>query len=297
MESKGLKVNVGKTKVMVGGDSAGIVPETHKWPCGVCGKGVGSNSLQCHQCKQWVQKRCTKIKGGLAKASASFTCSICLGGVQQASTSSNDIEIDSGMKLEKVTKFCYLGDMLDAKGGADLAITTRIRCAWGKFGELTPFLTSKGVSLRMKGQVYRSCVRSVMIYGSETWPMKKEHENRLNTTEMRMIRWMSGVSLRDRKSSKELRDGVGVEEITEVCRRSRLRWFGHVERKEDDDWVKKCTVLEVEGKRPRGRPKRTWNDVVGDDMKRLQLLASDAKDRVKWKRVIHNFEPANQGSP
>jgi hypothetical protein len=48
-----------------------------------------------------------------------------------------------------------------------------------------------------------------------------------------------------------------VEPITDVCRRNRLRWFGHVERKGDDDWVKRCTRLEVVGKRPRSRPRKT----------------------------------------
>jgi hypothetical protein len=79
------------------------------------------------------------------------------------------------------------------------------RCAWKKFRELSPFLTSKGVFLKLKGKVCASCVRSCMIYGSETWPMKKESETKFETTEMRMIQRMCGVSLRDKKTSSELR--------------------------------------------------------------------------------------------
>jgi len=41
-----------------------------------------------------------------------------------------------------------------------------------------------------------------------------------------------------------------------------LRWFGHVERKDDNDWVKRCITWEVEGIRQRGRPKKTWWDCV-----------------------------------
>jgi hypothetical protein len=51
---------------------------------------------------------------------------------------------------------------------------------------IVTLLTSKGVSLKLKGKIYASCVRSCMIYGSETWPMKKEHEIKLETTEMRI---------------------------------------------------------------------------------------------------------------
>jgi hypothetical protein len=108
--------------------------------------------------------------------------------------------------------------MLDAEGGADLAVATRVRCAWKKFREFSPLLTSKGVSLMMKGKVYASCIRSCVIYGSETWLMKKEHETELEATEMRMIQRMCGVLLRDKKTCSELRDRVGVEAIGEVCR-------------------------------------------------------------------------------
>jgi hypothetical protein len=76
------------------------------------------------------------------------------------------------------------------------------------------------------------------------------------------------VSLRDRIHSEDLRDWVGVEPIGEMCRRNRLRWFGHVERKEDGDWVKRCTRMEVVGKRPRGRPRKTWMSTLKDDMKK-----------------------------
>ena len=50
-----------------------------------------------------------------------------------------------------------------------------------------------------------------------------------------------------------------------VLQQNRLHWYGHVLRKEDDDWVKKCMEYEVEGPRRRGRPKRTWREVVWED--------------------------------
>ena len=62
----------------------------------------------------------------------------------------------------------YLKDTL---GGVDLAATARIRNGWLKFRELFPFLISRAPSLEMKGRLYASCVRSNMIYGSETRPL------------------------------------------------------------------------------------------------------------------------------
>ena len=51
------------------------------------------------------------------------------------------------------------------------------------------------------------------MHGSETWPMKLEHELKLNRTEMTMIRWMSGVKLNDRKKSEELRNRIGTSQF------------------------------------------------------------------------------------
>jgi hypothetical protein len=63
-----------------------------------------------------------------------------------------------------------------------------------------------------------------------------------------------------------------------------LRWFRHVERKGDDDWVKRCTRLEVVGKRPKGRPRKTWMKLK-DDMRRGALSLKDARDKGLWRRI------------
>jgi len=57
--------------------------------------------------------------------------------------------------------------------------------------------------------------------------------------------------------SKELRERLGIDDIALVLQQNRLHLYGHVLHKEDDDWVKKCMECEVEGPRPRARPKRT----------------------------------------
>ena len=71
-------------------------------------------------------------------------------------------------------KFCYLGDMSGVIGGAEGAVRTRVRCAWAKFRELAPVVTSGGASLKVKGQVLQSCVQRVLVNDSETGLMKVE---------------------------------------------------------------------------------------------------------------------------
>ena len=76
------------------------------------------------------------------------------------------------MKLKCVYEFAYLGDMLTDAGGVEQTVATRLRAAWMKFKELGGILCTRGTCLRMKGVVYKACVRRMLTYGAETWAMK-----------------------------------------------------------------------------------------------------------------------------
>jgi len=65
VENRGMRVNMSKTKVMISGERQKPVQKTARWPCGVCGRGVGSNSIQCTSCQKWVHKKCSGIKGSM----------------------------------------------------------------------------------------------------------------------------------------------------------------------------------------------------------------------------------------
>src|SRR6266516_2823200 len=144
----------------------------------------------------------------------------------------------------------------------------------------------EGASLRVKGKIYRACVQRLLVYGSETWPMKVDDMQRLVRTENNMVGWMSGVTLKDRRTSEELRHGLGIESVDRVVSRGRLRWFGHVERKEADDCVSKCRNLEVVGGVMKGRGRKTWIEGVTTDMKRFGLKKEDAQNRSVWSSSI-----------
>ena len=94
-----------------------------------------------------------------------------------------------------------------------------------------------------------------------------------------MVRHMCGITLKDRKSCEELRQRLGINSVSDVLRRNRLRWFGHVERNNDDDWVKACQRLEVAGGRGRCRRKKTWRECVVEDMRVLELEQCVVQDR------------------
>ena len=73
-------------------------------------------------------------------------------------------------------------------------------------------------------------------------------------------------------------------DIALVLQQNRLRWYGHVLRKDDDDWVKKCMEHQFEGPRPRGRPKKTWKEVVREDCQARKLNKEDAMDVANGER-------------
>jgi len=132
------------------------------------------------------------------------------------------VDTGASAKLELVDKFCYLGDMLSVDGDADAAVDARIRIGWNKFRQLVPLLTNKDVSLIMRGRLYSSCVRSSMLHGSETWPVRKENVVALQRAELRMVRWMCGVKVKDRFPSNQLRKRLGIDDIILVLQQNRL---------------------------------------------------------------------------
>ena len=171
-------------------------------------------------------------------------------------------------------------------GDADAAVEARIRIGWDKFRQLVPLLTNKDVCLIMRGGLYGGCVRSSMLHGSGTWPVGKENVVALQRAGMRMVGWMCGVKLKDRLPGRELREGLGVDDMALVLRRNRLRWCGHVLRRDDEDWVRGCMEHEVGGSGPRGRPKKTWKEVVREDCQARKLNREDAMDRCKWREMV-----------
>ena len=109
-----------------------------------------------------------------------FVCSRCVHGhARETAEVRKEMEIDGDGKVECVGKFCYLGDMIGSGGGAEEASKARVRCVWAKFRELSPLLTARGASLKVKGKLYSMYVQCAMMYGSETWAMKVEDMQRL----------------------------------------------------------------------------------------------------------------------
>jgi len=125
-----------------------------------------------------------------------------------------------------------------------------------------------------------------MLHGSGSWPVWKENEVTLQRAELRMVRWMCDVKVKDWVPNKELREGLGLDDIISVLQQNRLHWYGHMLHNEDSDWVKKCMEYGVEGARPSGRPKRTWIEAVQKDYQVCKLNREDAVDHSRWRKLL-----------
>ena len=118
------------------------------------------------------------MKGRL-KLDPTFKCRKCRGEVTAPVIPEIGPVVIDGETIEIVKTFCYLGDLSGQRGGCYDATTARIRSAWKSFRELLPMLTCRGISLKTRGFHYNACVRSVMLYASETWPATKEDLTRI----------------------------------------------------------------------------------------------------------------------
>ena len=127
------------------------------------------------------------------------------------------VDVD-GTLLDVEASFCYLVDMLSAGGGCSLAIITRCCTAWGKFKKLLPILTSKHISLTVRGMVFDPCVRSALLHGSKTWAPTAPDLQQLCQNDRSMIRWICAVKPHDEISFDLFCARLGIQEVTAALR-------------------------------------------------------------------------------
>ena len=139
------------------------------------------------------------------------------------------------------------------------AVTARTRCGLVKFRECGELLYSRIFPLRLKGAVYESYVRPVILYGSEAWCLKESEMGILQRTEISMMRAMCEVQLKDIKRSTDLMFMLGLNEVmNQLAMASSVCWYDHVLRRENGHVLRMALDFEVEGQRKKGRLKRMW---------------------------------------
>ena len=221
MEKKGLRVNAGKTKIVWCRLSMGQAEDSGEHPCGVCKKGVGGNSIFCVECHRWVHKRCSGISGKL-KSNVDFHYGRCMeNSLSFAERGCDWAQSEVGM----CSQVLLFGRHTWGRRRGGESSKGQSEMCLGKVQGVISYFDGPGCIILHKGKDLQGlCPECIDI-----WAMKKANLQSLERTERMMVRWLCGVSLKDRKCSVDLYSLLGVQSVDEVVRRGRLRMFGHVE--------------------------------------------------------------------
>ena len=108
---------------------------------------------------------------------------------------------------------------------------------------------------------------------------------------MKMLRFPLGVTIMYNIKNEYIRGTAQVGKFGEKTREARLRWYGHLRRKDDGYIGRRMLRMELPGKRKRGRPKRRFMYVVKEDMAAVEVTEEDTVDRSNWIRKIRCGNP------
>ncbi|GKD27889.1 hypothetical protein Tco_1234103 [Tanacetum coccineum] len=176
--------------------------------------------------------------------------------------------------------------MLHKSGRIDEEVSHHIKATWTKWRAATRVLCDRNVSLKLKGKFYRVVIRPAMLYGLECWPITKALANRVEVTQLRMLRWTCDKTMLDMIPNGVYKAKLEVKTIINKMREGRLRWFGHVRRRPQSAPARIVEALVVDGLRRKGRPKLGWEDRVQHDLKELILSEDMNSNRNEWRARI-----------
>ena len=112
---------------------------------------------------------------------------------------------------------------------------------------------------------------------TECWAVKKKDESKLNSAEMRMLRWARGKTKLDHIRNEDIRKEAHKTPVETFLENKRLTWFGHCLMRERKHICAKSLRIEVSGIRSRTRPKKRRRDNIQGDMKKYQLTEDMAR--------------------
>lgn len=204
-------------------------------------------------------------------------------------TQETPITID-GETIEEVNQFTYLGSIISKTGGTDEDIKARIAKARHAFVTLRPVWRNKNITRKTKLRLFNSNVKTVLLYGSETWRHTKALDDKLQIFINTCLRQILHIRWPDRISNQDLWVETNQEPITSTIKRRKWRWIGHTLRRGQKNIPRHALDWNPQGKRKRGRPALTWRRNLDAELKTINVSWGQAKlsaqDRPRWKLVV-----------
>jgi hypothetical protein len=195
-----------------------------------------------------------------------------------------------GQAIEEVEKFTYLGSVVGKKGGSDEDIEARIKKARQSFIMLRPIWKDRHLTQKTKLRIFNSNVKTVLLYGSESWKRTKALDNKLQVFINKCLREILKIWWPETISNEELWQRTNQEAITVTIGRRKWRWVGHTWRREEGNIARTALEWNPQGQRRRGRPCNTWRRTLDAELKRGKLTWAEAKrkaqDRSEWRDIV-----------
>lgn len=198
--------------------------------------------------------------------------------------------------FERVQRLKYLGATVTADNNIAEEIKGRIQSGNRCVFALAKLLSSKSLSRTSKIRIYKTVIRPVVTYGSETWTITKENEHKLRRFERKVLRKIYGLLYDQTTGGHRIRKNRELEElykdpdIVKEIKSQRLKWAGHVKRQKDSRIIKLSWEAVPPGKRPLGRPRMRWRDNINTDLKTMNVEPDQAEtlmlDREGWKEIV-----------
>ena len=205
----------------------------------------------------------------------------------------------NGKPVNEVNSFVYLGSVVDAQGGTDKDISARINKARASFVTLKKLWSSKEISIATKLRIFNSNVKSILLYGSETWRVTKSLQQKIQVFVNSCLRQLFKIRWPDKISNEELWNKAKQEPINLTIQRRKWRWVGHTLRKPPDNINRQSLSWNPQGKRKSGRPRTSWRRSTDEEVKKFgtswKELEKTAQNRVRWRRVVDGL--CSMGSP
>ena len=171
-------------------------------------------------------------------------------------------------------------------GSCEREVKRRVQAGSDGWRKVPRVICDRNLPARVKGKVYSSVVRPAMVYGLETVAVTKKQVKEMEVAEMKMLKFAMGVMRKDKIINEYIRSTVKVERLEMKIREGRLRWYGHVMRRDQEYVERKMMKMELPGKKKRGRPKRRFLNLVKEDMREVGVKETDVEDREVWRQII-----------
>ena len=198
-------------------------------------------------------------------------------------TNTNAIMLD-GVALEEVEDFTYLGSVIDKQGGTDADVKARIRKARAAFLQLRNIWSSKELTQKTKIRFFNSNVKSVLLYGAETWRTTTASVKKVQVFVNGCLRRILHIRWPDTVTNSELWKRTDQLPADEEIMKRRWRWIGHTLRKPANTITRQALTWNPQGKRKRGRPRNTWRRDVEADTKTMKMTWNQLE------RTAHDHE-------